>query len=181
MKNKQVTQGLERLFWFAGWAIIIVTVLGFLATINSGLNLNIIGIDGAPSAMGEAMHVFSKFRILIQGVAEAFFSFLMSSVFGMIFQGRPANFRQAENYMRITCVGIVLHSILSFSSWLLEVINYKPICLFDGDCTPYMKVMAFCSYSMIGIGTLVPVLYAITIFVLFHHFTRMVAFEAEVI
>ncbi len=177
MKDKRLLTGLQKLFWIAGWAMIALTIFGAVATIQSSSHE--VQIDGVTPAMRDFFFVLSKFRVLVNGIAEAFFALLVSTVFGMIVSGQSAKTDQSNRFLLLTCWGLVGQSFLSLISVIHTVVQYP----FMGLNNPsfYIKFMSVLGNVMSAAQSLVPILYAVTIYVLYRHFTRMVTFEAEVI
>lgn len=161
MTESKVVNGLQRFFWIAGWLMLAVTALSILT----------------------AVYLYTKG--LVVDLTQAFFAFFMSAVFGMIFHRQPVGSQRAERFLIITCCGFVLESLIRVYSTVEFAIRQGLLCnLVENpilNCGPLANTLQIVSHMTVLASALSPLLFAITIYVLFRHFTRMVTFEAEVV
>jgi hypothetical protein len=168
MTEKRFVQGLQRLFWVVGWVLIVVAAAGVYQTLNNGI------FHFQP----EPEHYLPQFKKFVETLTEGFFAFLMSTVFGMIFHREPVSSVRGERFMKITCLCYLLQAVIQVYTWFYGIFLIRGPC---PDCGLAMGTTMWGLYLLVGIASLGPALYAVIIFVLYRHFTRMVKFESEVV
>ncbi len=110
-------------------------------------------------------------------LTQAFFVLLVSHVFALLRGWSEERYHFGDRLMLVTCAGFTLQGILGFVGYVYTIINFKMTDAY-GNMNPfYMNV----SYAVSALSELMPVLYALTILVLYRHFVQMVSFESEVV
>lgn len=114
---------------------------------------------------------------LFRTLGQAFFAFLMSAVFSMAFHRAPVRSQRANRLMRVSCVGFVGESLLGVVNWLVSLGR-----LFElGSWSDWLQWLMAAAWSLNLFSSLIGFVYAGSIYVLYRHFSEMVAFESEVV
>lgn len=160
-------------FWIAfqlvGWAILLNLVVEAIGVYRNEISMAEMGI----TTHREAIYLPAKLPYLFSMIGNAFFAFLVGSVFRMLELGRPVQIELAGRLLLVCCFGYGAEAVVRSYFWIIQcqslwhVMSFSPALYF-----------AQCLTSFVGI--LVPLLYAAAVFVLFKHFSKMLAFEAEV-
>ncbi len=157
---------LEIIFLILGWTSLIMTVLGLVMAMKSVI---------APQSIFEmnlTRHQTFVFQLktLLIGISESFFAFLMSSALSMIRMQKPLNNQKIDLFLKITCIGFIGEGLLGifagiqlmsfyrleeYGVWLVELMRLTP--------------------------ALMSCLYGVTLFILYHHFFKLISFKSEVI
>jgi hypothetical protein len=163
--EKRLEQNLKRLFWIVGWGLLLVIVFGLVATVKT--------LIASPDAelSNHSFKLVSGLRMLFSGLAQAFFAFMMSSIFGMMFHGRPIHRERTDRFMILTCLGFVGEGVIGIISWVQLLITQLP----------HSDWLVETSYFFGGLSSLAPFLYAVSIYLLYRHYSKLITFESEVI
>jgi hypothetical protein len=166
--NPRLILWLQRLFWILGWSVLVLAVvtLGFEAYyFFRPMSESIIQMPK------REFFFLNQTRVLFSSLGQAFFAFLISSVFGMILQKAPVRMQQAGKFLRLACIGFIGEGILNLMGWARI-----------GFVLPMeLDVLTLLTYALSVFPVLNSFVYAITIYVLFKHFSQMVTFESEVV
>lgn len=123
----------------------------------------------------------TSFFLLMQGLfralGQAFFAFLMSAVFGMVFHRTPVRSERAERLMKVTCFGFFGEGLLGIVNWCF---SFGRVLEF-GSWADWLQWLVAASWALDLFPCLISFVYAGSIYVLFRHFSEMVAFESEVV
>jgi hypothetical protein len=153
-----------------GWLV----VAGVLAGIWGRVALYYQGQSDPTSFLGSLAARFELLSALSSFFADlgnALFAFLIAAVVRMIEKRAPVEHEYARRLMITCCLAYVAEAAVRFFSFSL--------------------ILSRVLHAMNGVGTLgphsssatlvlAPVIYAVSIFVLYSHFTQMVTFESEV-
>jgi hypothetical protein len=166
--NPKVTRALQNMFWCLGWAILALTVV----------HVGVEAYSFYSTSMFQRQAEFSFVRsasALLSSVGAAFFAFLMSAVFGMLFHRAPVESQKAEAFLVLCCLGFAGEGVVRIVSWGLWL-RYASFDLSSalGWLSVSSTLLSLCMH-------LVSLVYAITIYVLYRHFYRLVSFESEVV
>lgn len=172
MMNPKVITWLQKIFWIVGWAVLVLTV-GTIAFQTYDYFQPSTGLIQWPKKEFDFLH---QTRILFSAVGQAFFAFLVSSIFGMIFQRAPARTEQTEIFLKLTCIGFAGDGILGLISWIRSAFYIFPQTMKSG-----WEILSGLSYLLSVFSILISFVYAITIYVLYRHFSQLVTFESEVV
>lgn len=140
-------------------------------------------LSSAPGLVGagfENLTPLPQFKILVSTLSEAFFAFLVAAIFAMIRTKSAANRGRSDRLMHLTCAGYALTGLIGLGSWLHWMLTsrFNFAC---ADCGFGVEALQWGGLGLMGLATLTPFIYAITVFVLYTQLTRLVNFEAEVI
>ncbi|MBK7844190.1 MAG: hypothetical protein IPJ71_10920 [Bdellovibrionales bacterium] len=177
MKDSKIIARLETIFKWLGYLMLAAAVFAIFTTAKEFARTDIVMPDGVTPANTDIFYLMPQVTNLIVFLTQAFFVLLVSHVFSLIRGGTEKHYQYGQRLMTVTCVGFVLHGLLSFGSWVHTMLTLPPSNTFSGSMQYLMTV----SYCVSALGRLMPVLYAITIFVLYRHFVKMVTFESEVV
>jgi hypothetical protein len=125
------------------------------------------------------LDIMKSFESFFSALANAFLAFLVAAVFRMIEKQAPVRNETAKRLMIVCFLSYMASAICDVSSFINKLRNepgYWQWPNFKGF--DWLFFIPFTSSPFISL--FIPVLYAVTIFVLFTHFTRMVTFESEV-
>jgi len=170
--NPQWMTRLQKFFWAIGWAMLALVLINIGCEVYRYFSYE-------PGFLGEFFNkqpqfsLLTQLRVLCSGIANAFFAFLMSSVFAMIFQRTPPS-AQAERFLILTCAGFVGEGLLTLYNWITGLSHLQ----FGNESWQIMTVMA---YVLSVFTPLMSFIFAMTIYVLYKHFTRLITFESEVV
>lgn len=181
MSDVKLISGLQKVFWVVGWASLVITAAGMAGTVYFHMKINFDTATGTIPGWSDTFYLLPQFKILVSGVTDAFFAFLVSSVFGMIFHRRPVDIPRSERFLLITCIGFALEAAISFFGWAEYLVRTANLQCSGEQCELWFRAVAAGSYALNAISALSPLLYSITIYVLFRHFASMVTFESEVV
>lgn len=177
MKNQKVLKNLEKLFWVIGWVVLAITFIGVAATVYRHYS--------PPEVFGQQVEfpsdsfaLFIYLKQLFSGFGEAFFAFLMSSVFTMTIHRQPVDLERAERFLLCTCVGWIGAGVISMISWGRTIYMMSPgsSLILDNE---WWQVGVTVLTWLGSLQSLMPFIYALTVYVLFQQFSRMIIFEAE--
>jgi hypothetical protein len=122
--------------------------------------------------------IMKSFESFFSILANAFLAFLVAAVFRMIEKQAPAGNEKAKRLMIVCCLSYVASAMSGIFSVIWKARNEPQYWQW-----PNLKGSEWLfgiSFTSGIISLLIPVLYAITIFALYTHFSRMVTFESEV-
>lgn len=177
MENQKVLKNLEKLFWVIGWIVLAITFFGVAATVYR--------YAYPPEVFGQqiefpsdAFALFLQLKQLFSGFGEAFFAFLMSSVFTMTIHRQPVDLARAERFMICTCVGWIGAGLISMISWGRTLYMMAPgsNLILDNE---WLQIGLTVLTWLGSLESLMPFIYALTVYVLFKQFSKMITFEAE--
>lgn len=177
MENQKVLKKLETLFWVIGWVVMAITFFGVAATVYRYWY--------PPEIFGQAIEFPSdSFALVLQlkqlfsGFGDAFFAFLMSSVFTMTIHRQPVDLARAERFLLCTSVGWVGAGLISMISWARTIYLMMPesSLILDNE---WLQIGITVLTWLGSLQSLMPFIYALTVYVLFKQFSKMITFEAE--
>jgi hypothetical protein len=179
MTGVKLLSGLRRFFWTAGWVYLAVTVLAIGGAIYQQVQTRFVSVPGLDVEWANSARLLMHFQSFAGSLSEIFFAFLMSTVFGMLAR-ETVSMERANRFLKITCCAFLLQSLLGMSSWVFTF-KFKQLYCGSEGCDLGGMFFLLTSEAIALVMVLSPVLYAVTIYVLYNHFTRMVQFEAEVV
>lgn len=175
LKPKFVSR-LQIVFWVLGWATLALTLMkiGMSAFQHFQPAAEFEIIPRAPFIF------LLELQKLFSGIGEAFFAFLVSAVFGMVYHRKPIGTQRNERFLLLACVGFLAESLLGALHMIRLGFQIIPDALNSNSGTEYIASQII-SYFLFFAPSILSSLYAITIFVLFRHFAQLVTFESEVV
>jgi hypothetical protein len=157
---------LEIIFLILGWTSLIMTVFGLVMAMKSVIApQSVFDLD-----LTKHQNFVFQIKTLLVGISKSFFAFLMSSALSMIRMQKPFNNQKIDLLLRITCIGFIGEGLLGifagfqlmsfykleeYTVWLIELLRLTP--------------------------ALMSCLYGVTLFILYHHFFKLISFKSEVI
>lgn len=172
--NPKLIPWLQRIFWILGWSVLVLAMVNIAAEAYYFFRPTSNDLIQWPK---HEFYFLKQMRILFSSLGQAFFAFLVSSIFDMIFHRAPVRRQQTESFLIITCIGFVGEGLLGSISWAQSVLYIFPT--FAKSTGP--DLLSALSYLLSLFPNLISFVYAITIYVLFRHFSQMVTFESEVV
>lgn len=169
--NTSSISTLQKIFWILGVLGLLTATLTFGSEIFRWLYPSTSWVTPEGVSANPEFRIFTQLKNLFSAMGLAFFLFLVSAVLGMIFHRAPVKTQQTERFLILTCIGFIGESVFGFSGRLIDQIR-----LF-GE----WDIMTSFLYSLGFISDLVGIVYAITIFVVYRHFSQLVKFESEVV
>lgn len=121
------------------------------------------------------LQVLKSVGDIFSHLSEAYFAFLVSAVFGMVFHRAPVRSVQAERFLLLTCTSFFVEGIFNLIGWVQTGV-YLTYLDFS-----WMGVLGFGAFILGVFPAVISFVFSISIYVLFRHFSQMVTFEAEVI
>jgi hypothetical protein len=167
--SPKVIRCLEVIFWITGWSILVLTA----ASIGTEAYYHFRPVTESFFPKHE-FHFLKQVRLLFSSVGQAFFAFLVSSIFKMIFHRAPARSQQTRAFLTLTCIGFAAEGLFGLITWI-QIATYM---LGQSNAWGPLSVI---SYLLSLFPSLVSFIYAVTIYVLYEHFSKLVTFESEVI
>lgn len=172
--NLKLISWLQRIFWILGWLIL-------------GLAVAMIGLDvyyhfKPPSEFLSQYEFYlsKQTQLLCSLLAQAFFAFLISSVFGMVFHKAPVKQQQTEVFLKLTCIGFIGEGVMGLVVWGYSIVGLFTVEAPSVDANIFQTLFHILSVLQI-FPNFIPLVYAIAVYVLYRHFSRMVLFESEVV
>ncbi|MBX3016434.1 MAG: hypothetical protein KF767_00990 [Bdellovibrionaceae bacterium] len=180
MSQNTLLKSLERLFVAIGAFAVAVALVGVVVTVYQYHSLtSATGIAGAAArAMLEQMSPLPQFKTLVSTLSEAFLAFLVAGIFSMIRTKNAANRERNDRLMHMTCFGYVLTGLIGFASWIHWIFSAN-FSFMDNELIG--DALQVSGLGLMGLNTLTPFIYAITVYVLYTQMARLVNFESEVI
>ena len=176
MKNADLVAKLELTFKWLGYLFFVGTLFGIYTSIKRFTHMDFVQHDGVTPANTELVHVLPQVRVLVDLMTNGFFLLLVSHVFSLIRGGSEHTHQYGFRLMTVTCVGFVLQALIGFSSAIYALVKFPKDAL-----NATLDYLLFATSFLTSLGYLIPILYALTIFVLYRHFVGMIKFESEVV
>jgi hypothetical protein len=170
--NPKLVPGLQKIFQVVGWSVLV------LAVVNIGMQIyhQAFPPTGLVPFGKEPFELLFQVRLLFTSLAQAFFAFLMSAVFDMVFRRRAVRAEQAEIFLKLTIVGFVGEGVINILSWvrmMWQIVVESP----DREWMWAQGALYFLQIA----PHLLNFVYAASIYILFRHFSALVEFESEVV
>ena len=112
-----------------------------------------------------------QLKFLMGSLGDAFFAFLLSSALFMIRNQKPVDSKKIDLFLKMTCFGFLVEGLLGTLGWIN---SSKPQ-------ESYGQISYWFVYFAQLTPALMTCLYAITLYILFHHFFKLISFKSEVI
>lgn len=170
----QLIPALQKIFWIIGWSVLALAVAN-IAVEAYGYFMPV--SDGTVQWPKKDFQFFKAARLLFSSLAQAFFAFLVSAVFDMIFHRAPVRSQQTERFLILTCIGFCGEGLFGIILWAQSAFYILPQYDFSSD----LGILSVTTYFLSIFSNLISFVYALTIYILFRHFSKMVTFEAEVV
>ncbi len=169
--NTKSISTLQKIFWILGVLGLLTAALTFGSEIFRWIypSTSWVTAEGLPTK--PEFRIFTQLKNLFSAMGLAFFLFLVSAVLGMIFHRSPVKTQQTERFLILTCIGFIGEGVFGFSGRVIDLIR-----LF-GE----WDIMTSLLYSLGLISDLIGIVYAITIYIVYRHFSQLVKFESEVV
>ena len=161
---------LQKIFWVIGWLVMVFAFIRIFHQVYLFTNPELVGHVGS-------FRFLDSMKLVFSAIAQAFFAFLVSSVFDMLTHRGPKNLAQSEKYLLLTCLGFVGEGMLAISSWLSGWSF-----LFSGGISANLNTYLAVAGQVLNLFPLLTsFVYGASIYILFRTFSQMVTFESEVI
>lgn len=165
--KSQWIKRLEITFLTLGWASLTIAGLNIYSSIRL-----MMGPRSPFDQLLTAHETFLiQFKFLMGSLGDAFFAFLLSSALFMIRHQRPVESKKIDLFLKITCFSFLVEGLLGTLGWLKAS---KPQESFD-------QISYWFVYFSQLAPSLMSCLYAVTLYILFHHFFKLISFKSEVI
>jgi hypothetical protein len=181
-KNK-VLGNLQKLFYGIGWLMTALTVISLAVAAVTYLRISASNLSGFFPTESFLFSFVTPVQAFFSGIANATFAFLMSAVFRMIRKGKPVRMAQAEKFLKLCCGSFLILGVMNVILFIQRTILDLEAEFSAGSSYVQLRdhALSFLTHTIALTEYLTPFFYAVTIFVLFHHFSKMVAFESEVV
>lgn len=182
MSQATLLKSLERLFRAIGFFLVALAVLGVAITTYQFYSMTSQpGLAGAAArAMLTDTMPLPQFKVLVSTLSEAFLAFLVAAIFAMIRTKNSSDRARSDRLMHLTCAGYVLTGLIGFGSWV-HWIFFKDQTFSFPEADFGFELLQRGSLVLMGLATLTPFIYAITVYALYTQLARLVNFESEVI
>ena len=110
-------------------------------------------------------------------MGKVFFAFLMSSLFEIIRNKGPIHMKRSEKFLFMTCSGFSVAGLLGLIIWIRELTRLA----LPSQSTSADQMIYIASSIEWFIQSIWPLLFSVSIYILYRHFSRLVTFETEVI
>jgi magnesium-transporting ATPase (P-type) len=178
--NPKLVPWLQRIFWTLGWSVLVLAIASIVSeALYYFYPPSEVSLFGEKLNIGPEHHFsfLEQMRILFSSIGQAFFAFLVSAIFDMIFHRAPVGSQRTERFLVLTCVGFVGEGLLGLVLWGQVGIQIVP----QFEMSTSLGLISVFNYLLSLFPNLISFVYAITIYVLYKHFSQMVAFESEVV
>ncbi len=179
--SSSIIRPLEKVFRILGWATLVLAVLSL---VTQGFNF----FNPSQYMPTPEFHFLKQMEIFFSTIGLAFFAFLISAVFKMILHKAPVNMEQTERYLILTCIGFAGEGLFALSGWLQSTAYVFSRMIGDWGTIVSDPMLFALSDGTLLLGHLIslftnfiPFVYAISVYVLFKHFSQLVTFESEVV
>lgn len=178
--NKALILRLKKAFWFIGWVFIMAAVAGEFASVAHFLFLDKpfdLGPNIIVSSPPKQFDFFLNLKLFVKGMSAGFFCLLVSSVLKMISEGKGAkNFDR--RLLKAVCIWFLADGVLGVWSWILNL-SY----IWGTASSDSLGITGLNLLTMLisGFDKVMPFLFALTIYILHRHFSKMISFESQVV
>lgn len=172
--HPKLIPALQKIFWIIGWSILVLAAASIAMEAYDHFKPASGGLSQWPK---KEFYFLKSARLLFSSIAQAFFAFLVSAVFDMAFKRAPVRAQQAVSFLLLTCIGFCGEGLLSVIAWAQSLFYILP----QSDFSSGFGVLSAATYLLSIFSSLIPFVYAVTIYILYRHFSKMVSFEAEVV
>jgi|WetSurMetagenome_2_1015567.scaffolds.fasta_scaffold91138_2 hypothetical protein len=128
---------------------------------------------GYMSVVAGEFKLGQAFESFFSGLGNVFFAFLIAAVVGMIEKQAAVHIKYADRLMLICCGSYLANALIQIYFWIGSF--FLTMQLPGG-----YHLMFLPTEISLAVPSLVPVLYAASICILYKYFTHMVQFESEV-
>jgi hypothetical protein len=158
---------LEIIFLTLGWASLTIAILNIYNSMRA-----MMGPRSPFEQLLSDHEVFLiQFKFLMGSLGDAFFAFLLSSALFMIRHQKPVDSKKIDLFLKITCFGFLVEGLLGILGWIN---SSKPQESF-GQISYWFVYFAQLTPSLMSC------LYAVTLYILFQHFFKLITFKSEVV
>jgi hypothetical protein len=178
MQDNRMLHRLEVVFRWLGYFMLGSTLFIVFSAIQQFARTDIVMADGITPANTDLFFFLPHVIGLIRHLTQAFFLLLVAQIFSLLMNSAEKKYDYGDRLMIVTSIGFLLQGAVGFISWVELGNSSNPIENLERAGGYYYMV----AYVLSGFSQLLtPTLYAVTIFVLYRHFVRMVNFESEVV
>jgi uncharacterized membrane protein len=178
VKNRKMLSRLEQVFRWLGYYLLASAAFAIVWSIREFARTDIVLADGITPANTDPFFILPQITTLVTYITQAFFVLLVGQVFALLLNGSEKLYERGDRLMIVTTIGFVLQGVSSFTNWIHNAYEWDPLGKFhDPGGNYYLAYFVMSGFSQL----LTPILYAVTIFVLYRHFVQMVSFESEVV
>jgi hypothetical protein len=172
--HPKLIPALQKIFWIIGWSVLALAVASIAMEAYEHFKP---ASDGLIQWPKKDFYFLKSARLLFSAIAQAFFAFLVSSVFDMIFHRAPVRSQQTESFLLLTCIGFCGEGLIGIIGWAQSAFYILP----QSDFSSGLGILSVATYLLSIFSSLISFVYAATIYILYRHFSKMVTFEAEVV
>lgn len=175
MTDPKLLKTLQKFFWWAACVLVALTFFSIGMMVYMHLH-------PAPNLFGllDRASVWDQLGAIIDGVAKFSFAFLMSTVFGLLGDRQAVDLERGNRFLKITVIAFALEALYGEVLWFKVHSQHSWSC--SGSlCDWEVQLLNLVSPLTTFLTNLTPALFAVTIYILYRHFTRMVEFEAGVV
>lgn len=172
--HPKIIPALQKIFWIVGWSILALVVANITMEAYEHFKP---APDGLIQWPKKEFYFLKSARLLFSSIAQAFFAFLVSAVFDMAFKREPVRAQQTESFLLLTCIGFCGEGLIGIIEWVQSAFYIIP----QYDFSSGLGILSIATYLLSIFSSLISFVYAMTIYILYRHFSKMVTFEAEVV
>jgi len=174
--NTKIISFLQKVFWVIGLAILLLAIMNLVSEAYFQLNYADDPYYQITSMNGD-FNFFVQAELFFAAIGHAFFSFLVSAVFQIVFRRGPVNLAYNERILKICCFGYLGQATFGILIW----IRSAPYFFGVTESSSFLGLVVAIGNISTIIPSVVVIIYAISIYVLYRHFTATVTIESEVV
>jgi hypothetical protein len=130
-------------------------------------------VTGTMTVLAGEFKLESAFESFFSGLGNVFFAFLVAAVVRMIEKQAVVHIEYANRLMLVCCGSYLANALIQIHFWIGSL--FLTVKLTGGYHFAFLP-----TEIALAVPSLVPVLYAASIYILYKYFTGMVQFESEV-
>jgi hypothetical protein len=187
----QILLKLQKIYSFIAWGLLVLTLVfiglkanTFLSAPTETVDLGDLRAQIIPRYISHGEFYFvPESIVLFDSLGYIFFAFLISAVFKMLANKNELNLERAERFLYVTSASFLLKTIFSFIQFvgIVRMGTGGNACKKFLECGVGFELLTLSSNALMFVNQCVPsLLMALTTFILFKHFAKLISFEAEV-
>lgn len=165
---------LQKIFWIIGWSVLAVSVA---ATAMEAYAYFVLVPDSLIPVSKKTFSFLGSTRRVFSEVGLAFSAFLVSDTFELIFHRVSRRPQRTERFLVLACIGFIGEGMLGVITWTLSASQIVPA--YDLSTVP--GVFSVSMYVVSIFSSLISFLIALTIYVFYRQFQRMVSVEVQAV
>ncbi len=182
---------LQKIYFFIGWGLLALTLVvigvkaqAFLGAPDDSLLSADLKAQFIPHYISHGQFYFVPESIMLfDSLGYIFFAFLISEILKILANKNELNLERAERFLLVTSGSFMLKTIFALIQFveMMKVGTGGTACKKIFECGVGHELLVLSSNTLLFVNQCVPsLLMAITTFILFKHFVKMLSFEAEV-